>query len=164
MMLAIFIFLILILLLSSNVHLHIKSMNDTVKAYLKIGVFYVLIPHHKILTDILVNRDTDIKKLKNDFAHAKKLTLNIFSHSILDHMYIAKFSKNNLLESPIGNGLFLILMHQFRGLLQSRFRFVDTSNIRLAYDPSYENVDYSISAHISIMNLMCALVKTIFKR
>lgn len=164
MMLAIFIFLILILLLSSNVHVHIKSVNDTVKAYLKIGVFYVLIPHHKILSGILINRDTDLRKIKNDFAKAKKLTLNIFSHSILDHMYIAKFSKTSLLESPIGNGLFLILMHQFRGLLQSRFRFVDTNNIKLEYDPCYENVDYSIRAHISILNILCALVKTIFKR
>ena len=41
MMLAIFLFLVSILVLASNIHIYIKSMDDTIKAYVKIGIFYV---------------------------------------------------------------------------------------------------------------------------
>lgn len=106
MMLAIFLFLISILFLSSNIRIHIKSMNDTMKIYMKIGIFYVLIPHHKIFSKIFTNKKMDLTTVKKDMVKGKKLTLNIFSHSILDYIYIAKFSKRNLSKHPIENGMY----------------------------------------------------------
>ncbi len=164
MMLAIFIFLISIIVLASNIHIYIKSMNDTLKIYLKIGLFYVVIPHHKLISKLIFEKNNRLETMKNDFKKGKRLTLNIFSHSIIDHIYIAKFSRTQLADNPIGNGMYMILSNQFRGLLQSRFRLVDTKNIRLEYDKYYENVDYYVDAHISVLNLIWASIQTIIKR
>lgn len=164
MMLAIFLFLVSILVLASNIHIYIKSMDDTIKAYVKIGIFYVLIPHHKIVSKLILNKNANIENIKKDFQRSKRLTLNIFSHSIIDYMYIAKFSKQRLTDNPIANGMYIILSNQLRGLLQSQFRFVDMNNIRLQYNQYYENIDYYLDAHISVINLIWASIQTIIKR
>ena len=164
MMLAIFIFLVSIVLLSSNIHFYFKSKNDVVKTYIKIGMFYVIIPHHKMFSKLVFSNNEFIVNMKNSFKLFKSLTFNIFSHSIIDRIYIAKFSKNKILESPIENVLYLIFANQLRGLLHSSFRYIDNDNIKLEYDEGYENIDYYLDAHISIFNLILASIKTIFKR
>lgn len=164
MMLAIFIFLISVLFLSSNIHVYIKSVNDTIKVYVRIGIFYVLIPHHKMISKLIFHKKTDMRKLKNDLVHGKRFTLNIVSHSIINHLYIAKFSKQSLSENPIENGMYIIVTNQLRGLLHRYFRFVDTNHIKLQYDAYYENIDYYLDAHISVINLIWASIQTILQR
>lgn len=162
MLLAIFIFIIIIILLSANVRIHIKSINDTIKLYFKIGILNIRVPHQKILRNLLSNMK--FLPQMNKISKAKGLTINILSHSVLDYIYIAKFSKEELYNNPISNGLYLIFSNQIKGLLQSLFRIVDYNNIKLIYDHTYENIDYYLEAHLSIINLMCALVKNIFRR
>lgn len=162
MLLAIFIFIILILILQANIRIHIKSINDTLKLYFKIGILNIRVPHHNILRDLLSNMNSFPKRDK--INKARGLTINILSHSVLDYIYIAKFSKEELYNNPISNGLYLIVSNQIRGLLQSLFRIVDYNNVRLIYDNRYENIDYYLEAHISVINLICALASNIFKK
>ena len=164
MVLAIFIFLISILVLASNIHIYVKSMNDTLKVYVKIAMFYVLIPHHKIFSKLFTNKNVNLNTIKKDLISGKRLTLNIFSHSVINHIYIAKFSNSYLYNEPISNGLYLIVANQIRGLLQSRFKIVNVDDIRLNYEKRYENIDYYVDAYISMIDLIWALVKTVLKR
>ena len=60
--------------------------------------------------------------------------------------------------------MYIILSNQLRGLLQSQFRLVHMNNIRLQYDKYYENIDYYLDAHISVINLIWASIQTIIKR
>lgn len=164
MMLAIFIFLISIVFLASNMHIFIRSKEDTIKAYIRIGIFYAKIPHHKLLSKLIFSKTDSIIDIKDSFTRFKSLTLNIFSHSVINRIYIAKFSKDKIINHTIENAMYFIFANQFRGFLQNRFRYVDNDNIKLEYDESYENIDYFLDAHISVFNLIVASIKTIFKR
>ncbi|MBE6136955.1 MAG: hypothetical protein E7176_00980 [Erysipelotrichaceae bacterium] len=164
MMLAIFVFLISIVLLSSNIHLYIRSKEDTIKVYIRIGMFYATIPHHKMFRYLIFSKNDSIIDIRDSIMRIKSLTLNIFSHSIINRIYIAKFSKDSLLKHPIENALYLIFANQFTGMLQGYFKYVDINNIKLEYDKSYENIDYYFDGHISVYNLIYSSVKTIIKR
>lgn len=161
MMLVIFIFLVSIIFLSANIKIHILSINDTIKAYLKIGVFYFNIPHRKIISNII--RSTSSIK-REAINKSKGLIFNILSHSILDRIYIAKYSKAILSDNPIENGIYLIVTNQLRALLQRSFKYVNDDKLLLQYDKYYENIDYYFEAHLSVISLAWASIKTIFSR
>lgn len=163
MMLSIFIFLVLVIILSINVRIHITSMNDTIKGYFKIGVFYITIPHRKILSKAILKKP-DFFKARESINKNKGLIFNILSHSILDRIYIAKYSKSSLSGNPIENGIYLIVINQLRALLHNSFKYIYNDNLLLKYDKYYENVDYYFEAHLSIISLIWASIKTIFKR
>ena len=156
MMLAIFIFLLIIVVLDLNVYIYVKSVNDNLKVYFSVGGYYHLIPYKKIFSKEKLN-NKDIKK-------GNSLALSILSHSVIDHIYIAKFSVNDLTLNPIGNSLYLIIANQIRGLLQSRCKYINNNKLRLEYDLSYENIDYYFEAHSSIICIMWALIISKFKR
>ena len=162
MMLVIFIFLVSIIVLSINVRISIKSANDTIKAYIQIGKFYFNIPHRKIISKIFKPNQKILNK--EAFNKNKSLIFNIISHSVLDRIYIAKYSKLYLSNNPIENGMYLIVTNQLRGLLHNSFKYIDNDNIMLEYDQYYENIDYYFEAHLSIISLIWASIKSIFKR
>ena len=53
MIIAILILFLLIIILSIKINLHIVSVNDTYKIYMKISKFDVLIPHQKIFAKVI---------------------------------------------------------------------------------------------------------------
>lgn len=163
MMLVIFIFLVSIILLSTNIRIHITSMNDTIKSYLKIGVFYFNVPHRKIISKLMLNKE-DIFQTREAINKNKGLIFNILSHSILDRIYIAKYSKAILSNDPIENGIYLIVVNQLRALLHNSFKYIYDDDLLLKYDKYYENIDYYFEAHLSIISLLWASIKTIFTR
>ncbi|HIT44227.1 TPA: hypothetical protein IAA91_05270, partial [Candidatus Avacholeplasma faecigallinarum] len=118
----------------------------------------------KIFSKLFTNKNVNLNTIKKDLISGKRLTLNIFSHSVINHIYIAKFSNSYLYNEPISNGLYLIVANQIRGLLQSRFKIVNVDDIRLNYEKRYENIDYYVDAYISVIDLIWALVKTVLKR
>ena len=162
MLLAIFIFLLLFLLLSVNLKITIKSINDSIKVYGNFGIINFVIPHQKIIQD-LSNETGFINFIKNKSkkANNKSLALNILSHSVIDHIYFAKYSMDHIYNNPILNGLYIIIVNNIRGLLHSRTKIIYDENIRLEYDEHYENIDYLLEAHINLFNLIWASIKTI---
>lgn len=166
MQIAILIFSLIIIILSSNFNIYFKSVNDTYKVYIKIGIFYFLIPHHRIIKSI---KEKELSKSFNEqiediiMAFSKrKLILHIFSHSTIEHLYIAKFSNNPYLKA-YSCGLYYIIANNIRGLLHNYFRYVNEDILILKNDVCYENVDYYFHAYISIIGLISAGIKYIIK-
>lgn len=159
MYLFILIFFIIILILQVNVHIFFKSMGDTVKMYMSIGLIHIEIPHHKLLAKL------NSKKMKNiKVKRTNRLTNLFLSHSVLDHFYISKSSSIDLASNGINNALFLVLAYELKGLLFSKCRLVENNQINLRYDEAYENIDYYFDIHISIINIIIVSIKSIFKR
>ena len=162
MLLAIFIFLVLFMLLSVNLNISLKSMNDTIKIYGRLGIISFVIPHQKIIMSLSgENKLVNFLKNKGPKVNGKSLALNILSHSVIDRIYIAKFSNEEIYSNPISNGLYIIAASTIRGLLHSRTKLVYDENIGLIYDKHYENIDYLFEAHISIINIIWASIVTI---
>lgn len=162
MILAILIFCIVILLLSVNVHFYIVSENDTIKIVIKVGVFKFLVPHQRILDKIQRLSKTDKYYKKWTGKKNKYLILNIFSHSKINHIYIAKYSKLPIDMIPISNGLYYIFTGLLFGILHCRVRQVDIKDLRLQYVKNYENVDYYIDTHTDVISLIWVSIKSIF--
>lgn len=156
MMLAIFIFLLIVLVLDLNIYVYVSCFKDSIKVYYSIGNYFHLLPLRKIIS----NKNFNNKNLKKN----KRLILNIISHSIIDRVYFAKFSIKKLFMDPITNTSFFIFGNQLRGLLLRHSKLVNNSDIRLQHDKYYENLDYYIEAHINIISIIWASIKTILKR
>lgn len=163
-MLAIFIFLISIVLLSTNIHLYIRSKNDTIKVYIRIGMFYVYIPHHKIFSKLIFSKKDSIIDIKDSLMHFKSLTLNILSHSCINRIYLAKYTKEDIYLNPIENAMYYIFAFQFRGLLNNYFKYINNNNVVLKYDKSYENIDYYFDGYCSIFDLIYSSIENIIKK
>ena len=146
---AIFLFFSSVLLFSTNIHICILSRNDVLKCFIRIGRFYFLIPHHKLLNNLL-HTNINLKKIKKSQKITLAITKSIFSHSIIDELFIAKaYNKNNIFE----NTLFYIISGIIIGLSHQSFRIVENDNIRLKQNPYYENIDYKIEVHLSLIHI-----------
>lgn len=161
MRLAILIVLIIIIILSLNINIYFKSFRDTYKIYIKLGTIFILIPHHKIIKSIIEKEKGKSKTKKiNDVLNSlklKKLILIIFSHSTLEHLYIAKFSKN-IYYKNYSNVIYCIIASNIRGLSHSYFRYINKTNLLLNDDKSYENIDYYIQIKTNIINLFLSWI------
>lgn len=156
---AIFLFFSSVLLFSTNIHICILSRNDVLKCFIRIGRFYFLIPHHKLIYNLL-HTNINFKKIKKRQKITLAITKSIFSHSIIDELFIAKaYNKNNIFE----NTLFYIISGIIIGLSHQSFRIVENDNIRLKQNPYYENIDYKIEVHSDVIKLLCALISGLRK-
>lgn len=154
MLLAILIFLLLILILSLNIHINLLSRNDTIKLYVKIAKLSFNVPYQKLLNN--EGSGNSIIKIKH-----KKLILNILSRSTIDHIYIAKYTNKDIRVSPLVNAMFLLFSNLLVSILHCRSRHVNTKDLRLEYAASYENIDYYFAAHLDIISLIWAAIKSI---
>ena len=162
MYLAIFIFIILIILLATDVEINIKSADDTIKIYAKIGLIRFVIPHQRLISNALKKEQLkDKQKQREDF---KKLFKNrhylnrLFKHSSLSMFYIARFTKEELYLNPILNGAYLMVSNQISAYLNHHFKMVDYRNIKLIYDEQYENIDYFICVKADLISILTAII------
>lgn len=158
MYLAVFIFIVLIWILSTDIHLNIKSANDTIKLDAKFGLIRFAIPHHKFIQKAIVKaKQKNINEQRNDF---KKLIENrhyfnrLFKHSSLSMFYMARFTNEELYLNPIQNGVYLIVSNQIRAYFKNHFKSVDEDNIRLIYDRQYQNIDYFICLKTDLISIL----------
>lgn len=158
---AILIFIILILILSMDIHINVKSANDTIKMDAKIGLIRFVIPHQKlILKQIQLEQEKNIREQKNDF---KKLLDNrhylnrLFKHSSLSMFYMARFTKEELYLNPIQNGVYLIVSNQMKAFFNNHFKFVEEDKIILVFDEHYENIDYYICFKTDLISILTAI-------
>lgn len=161
MYLAIFIFIVLIWILSTDIHLNIKSANDTIKLDAKFGLIRFVIPHHRLIEKAIVKaKQKNINEQRNDF---KKLIENrryfnrLFKHSSLSMFYMARFTKEELYLNPIQNGVYLIISNQIKAYFKNHFKRVDEDNIKLIYDQKYQNIDYFICLKTDFISLLAIL-------
>ncbi|MBQ3253876.1 MAG: hypothetical protein IJA65_04895 [Acholeplasmatales bacterium] len=137
------------------------SEKDTIKSYLKIGMLRFLVPHQRILAKL------QSASLSNKGWRESKIRifiLNIFSHSIIDHIYIAKYSKNPLNSIPISSGIYLTIAGILFGILNCRTRHIIRKDLRLKYVSSYENVDYYLDARMDVITFIWVSIKSILGR
>ncbi|MGM9970140.1 MAG: hypothetical protein ACI35S_07070 [Anaeroplasma sp.] len=156
MLLSIFIFCIIVLILSVNIHLYLVSEMDTIKIIIKIGVFEILIPHQRLLSKLLKNKNKYFKSLKS--SKHKTFIFKILSHSIIDYAYIAKYSKKPIYSIPIENGIYLSMIGFLIGVLHCQTKNVIKTDLRLKHISSYENVDYYFDAHMDVISFMWASI------
>ena len=168
MIFAIFILLIIIFILAIRIDIFLKSVDDTIKLYLKVGAIYLSIPHHRLISDLIIKeknksrtqRKEDIEKI----AKSKNLILNIFSHSSLDRLYIKRITKNSIYKKPILNTLFIILVMQVKGFVHKSFKSVRNDYLVFINDNDYENIDYYVQAHTDIISFIYAWMKTYIEK
>lgn len=168
MKLAILIFLLLIFIFSIKVNLHIVNVKDTYKIYMKISKFNLLIPHQKVFAKVIEKeKNKDIKKKKEDLhkvLNSKNLIYNIFSHSILDRIYIKKFTEKKYNKEPINVASYYIFSSQIIAFFHNHFKLVINDAIIIEDNSNYENVDYYLHAHTDVISLFWAYVVTILNR
>ncbi len=158
MYLAIFILIIIIFILAINIKINIKSANDTIKIYAKIGLIEFVIPHQRFIKKIYKNKSED--KI-NDFKKIieNRFFLNrLFNHSSLSMFYMARFTKEELYINPIINSTYLIISNQIYAFFNNHFKFVDNKRISLIYDEKYENIDYFICFKTNFISLLTAII------
>ena len=168
MILAVLILLTIIVLLSIRINLHIVSVKDTYKIYMNIGKIEVKIPHQKIFAKMIEKeKNKSIKHKKEDLFKAlesKSLIYNIFSHSVLERIYIKKLIDKNKDNMPLNVASFYILSSQVLSFAHRHFKLVKNDSLLLDKTKNYENVDYYLHAQSDVIGLIWALVVTIFKR
>lgn len=162
MYIAILIFSLLAIILSSNINIYFKSINDTYKIYLKLGLFYFHIPHHRIIKyfkehELNKKPSEQIKDARMAISK-RNLILIILSRSTLNHLYIAKFSSDVYLKA-ISSTLYYIIANNIRGLSHYYFKHVNKDALILKNDMCYENIDYYFHAYIHVYSLIFAGIK-----
>lgn len=164
---AILIFILLILIAASEIQIHIKSVEDTIKVDAKIGIFSFLVPHQKIITKMIEKEKSKTRKEQtDDFFSAigkRGLLLEVCKHSTLSQLYMARFTKEQLHQNPMMNGIYWILSGQVKGFAVNHFKLVEESSIQLVYDHRYENVDYYIGLRTDVISLLTAIIKSKLK-
>ena len=167
MYIAILVFFLLILILSTDISFNMKSANDVWKFDAKIGLISFRIPHQRWMEKMIEKEQMKSKKdQRQDFIEAfskRKLVRNIAQHSSLLQLYIAKFTKEELYQNPIRNGLYLIVSNQVYAYANSTFKRLERRNIHLIYDEKYANIDYYIRIKTDIIGLLTALVQSLRK-
>lgn len=166
---AIFILLSIILILSIRIDVFLKSVDDTIKLYLKVGMLSVVIPHQRLIFDLIEKEKQKPSKKRiediNNVLKSKGLILNIFSHSSLDRLYVRKISTTSVYNTPIINAILVISISRIRAFAHNSFKAVDNDFLVFNYDNDYENVDYYIQAHTDVISIVYACISTyIFKR
>ncbi len=163
MYLAIFIFILVIWILSVDIHVNIKSADDTIKIDAKFGLIRFVIPHHKIIEKLVIKtRQKNINEQRNDF---KKLIENrhyfnrLFKHSSLSMFYMARFTKEEIYLNPIQNGVYLIVSNQIKAYFKNHFKSVDEDKIKLIYDEQYQNIDYFLCLKTDLISLLTIFLK-----
>lgn len=161
MYLAIFIFIVLIWILSTDIHLNIKSANDTIKLDAKFGLIRFVIPHHRLIEKALAKaKQKNINEQRNDFnklIENRRYFNRLFKHSSLSMFYMARFTKEELYLNPIQNGVYLIISNQIKAYFKNHFKRVDEDNIKLIYDQKYQNIDYFICLKTDFISLLAVL-------
>ena len=169
MIFAIFILLITIIILSIRIDVFLKSVNDTLKLYIKIGRLSITIPHHRLISDVIKKEksksSTERKEDIKSALRSKGLILNIFSHSSLDRLYIRKITKTSIYNTPLLNTMIVIFITRIRTFVHQRFKAVNNDYLVFEENSDYENVDYYIQAHTDLISILYACVRTyIIKR
>lgn len=168
MIIAILILFLVIIILSIRINLHIVSVNDTYKIYMKISKFVILIPHQRLFAKVIEKeKNKSLKDKKEDLFKAlesKTLIYNIFSHSILERIYIKKIIDKRRNDKPFDVASYYILSSQILSFVYRHFKFINNESLLLDDTNSYENVDYYLHARTDIVSLLWAYVVTIFRR
>lgn len=168
MILAVLILLTIIILLSIRINLHIVSVNDTYKIYMKISKYEVLIPHQKLFAKVIdKEKNKSLKNKSEDLFKAlesKNLIYNIFSHSVLERIYIKKIIDRKADNMPLNVASYYILTSQVLSFAHRHFKLVYNDSLVLDETKNYENVDYYLHAYTDIICLVWAFVVTIFRR
>lgn len=168
MILAVLILLTIIILLSIKINLHIVSVNDTYKIYVKISKFEVMIPHHKIFAKVIEKeKNKGFEKKREDLykvLESKSLIYNIFSHSVLERIYIKKNIDKKSDNMPLNVASYYILSSQVLSFAHRHFKLVYNDSLLLDKTNDYENVDYYLHAHTDLISLIWAYVVTILKK
>jgi hypothetical protein len=135
---------------------------------MNIGKIEVKIPHQKIFAKMIEKeKNKSIKHKKEDLFKAlesKSLIYNIFSHSVLERIYIKKLIDKNKDNMPLNVASFYILSSQVLSFAHRHFKLVKNDSLLLDKTKNYENVDYYLHAQSDVIGLIWALVVTIFKR
>ena len=168
MIIAILILFLVIIILSIKINLHIVSVNDTYKIYMNISKLSFLIPHQKMFAKVIrEEKKKTIKDKKEDLFKAlesKNLIYNIFSHSILERLYIKKFIEENKNKTPLEVASYYIFSSQILSFVKRRFKLVKNESLQLETTNNYENVDYYLHAKTDVISIIWACVVTIFRR
>ena len=168
MKIAILIILLVIIILSININLHIVSVNDTYKIYMKISRFEVMIPHRKIFAKVIEKeKNKKVKDKVEDLFKAldsKNLIYNIFSHSVLERIYIKKLIDKKKDNMPLNVASYYILSSQILSFFKRQFKLVYNNSLLLDDTSTYENVDYYLHARTDLISILWAYVVTIFRR
>ena len=168
MIIAILILFLVIIILSIRINLHIVSVNDTYKIYMNISKVSILIPHQKIFAKVIdKEKKKKFKDKKEDLFKAlesKKLIYNIFSHSVLERIYVKRLIDKKKNEMPLNVASYYILSSQILSFVKRRFKLVNNDSILLDDTKNYENVDYYLHAKTDVISIIWAFVVTIFRR
>jgi hypothetical protein len=135
---------------------------------MNIGKIEVKIPHQKIFAKMIEKeKNKSIKHKKEDLFKAlesKSLIYNIFSHSVLERIYIKKLIDKNKDNMPLNVASYYILSSQVLSFAHRHFKLVYNDSLLLDKTNDYENVDYYLHAHTDLISLIWAYVVTILKK
>ena len=164
---AILILFFIILIAAINIELSIKSVNDTIKCYCKIGFISFVIPHQKIISNLIEKEKKKTKEEQRaDFfslINKRSIFIAICKHSSLNNLYLARFTKEELYINPFINGIYHILSNQIKGVASNLFKRIDEGIIELVYDSRYENVDYFLEIKTYVIGIASALIESNLK-
>lgn len=164
MIIAILIFFVIILILSIRIELNIKSADDTLKMNARIAFFSFVIPHQRLITKaIQKEKEKTLGEQRKDFfkmLQQRGLLLELFKHSSLNELYLARFSQQQLYDNPIANGLYLATSASIKSFASRHFKQIESSKIQLVYKPNYENIDYFISFKTDVIGVLITLIKS----
>ena len=107
-----------------------------------------------------------LKDKKEDLIKAlnsKNLIYNIFSHSVLERIYIKKLIDKDKNKIPLNVASYYIFSSQIFSFVKSKFKLVNNNSLLLD-TTTYENVDYYLHAKTDVISLVWAFVVTILRR
>ena len=96
MTVTILILFMLFFLLSFNVRISIKSANDTIKIFGKVGFVDFFIPVQRIIDKQRTKSSDDQRKDLLKMLKKRKIIYYLCKHSSLDVLYFARFTKEEL--------------------------------------------------------------------
>ena len=163
MTVTILILFMLFFLLSFNVRISIKSANDTIKIFGKVGFVDFFIPVQRIIDKQRTKSSDDQRKDLLKMLKKRKIIYYLCKHSSLDVLYFARFTKEELFVNPFSNGMYYILLNQIKGYVSGIFKIINEDTINLIYNNNYENIDYYVEIKTDVIGVIVSFIEFIVK-